>query len=815
MSIRLQDLLKARESGKDWWPLSSCKSGKIRVTAEWKPLNMAGSLHGVDQYVPPIGVVRLWLQKATDVKNVEATLGGKSDPYVRAQINNITQGRTEVVNNNLNPQWDQIIYIPVHSLKETMMLECMDYQHLTKDRSLGYVELKVSDLAQPSDGEFLYASTGKKEAAEPLRLDKGTFKGQLHYVAEFIPAYTLKGITFNTGPNELQRAVVPRSESDDGETVVDMEEETNMGVPEGITVAKPVDAEGKAEEQSNGENGHKKTNSSATSLSGVTAKTSNGETSSVNEKHAEDRAVEMSKDELLTHQSGVLIFNVISGQLHKKARLEVLLDDGYWPAFNTPRARSTNAVWEYIGEGFMKELDFGRVWLRLNEADEGDKDDIIAEWKGDAKPFLEKALDGPIDITLVDQDDEDKKSVVQIEARYIPVPIKLEPRESVNNQGMLRVDLLDGNGIHAVDRGGKSDPFVVFTLNGQKVYKSQTKKKTLSPEWNEDFIVQVPSRVGADFALEVFDWNQIEQAKSLGAGQIEVSDLEPFSATERTISLSSAKHGDKGAIRLRLLFTPEIIVRSRKNTSTFTSAGRAMTQIGHLPVGAGKGVLSGVTGVFKKDYAKHNGSVDSQVDAPSTIEPPAGQVSHPIFTTTPEGASAVPSVPSVPHDMASQGQSQDLGTLRVGVLDAKDLSINDSKPYVVLRVGDKEQKTKHVSSKASTPEWNETFAFSAAPATQPKMFVWVFDHKTLGKDKVLGSAEIDIWRHVQAGHGVSASDVAIELREGQGLLHLRLEFDPDTPLTRSRSRSSFHSGERTAPTSPSRFSLSLRRDRTD
>ncbi len=54
---------------------------------------------------------------------------------------------------DLNPVWDQIIYIPgafvcyvnallaksslpVHSLKETMLLECMDYQHLTKVRPL-------------------------------------------------------------------------------------------------------------------------------------------------------------------------------------------------------------------------------------------------------------------------------------------------------------------------------------------------------------------------------------------------------------------------------------------------------------------------------------------------------------------------------------------------------------------------------------------------------------------------------------------------------------------------------------------------------
>ena len=43
--------------------------------------------------------------------------------------------------------------------------------------------------------------------------------------------------------------------------------------------------------------------------------------------------------------------------------------------------------------------------------------------------------------------------------------------------GTLRVSLMDGQGIRGVDRGGKSDPYAVFTLNGQKVFKSQTKKK--------------------------------------------------------------------------------------------------------------------------------------------------------------------------------------------------------------------------------------------------------------------------------------------------------------------------------------------------
>lgn len=35
------------------------------------------------------------------------------------------------------------------------------------------------------------------------------------------------------------------------------------------------------------------------------------------------------------------------------------------------------------------------------------------------------------------------------------------------------------------------------------------------------------------------------------------------------------------------------------------------------------------------------------------------------------------------------------------------------------------------------------FAFAAGPS-QPKLYAWVFDYKTLGKDKPLGSGEVDV-----------------------------------------------------------------------
>ncbi|KAF5377486.1 hypothetical protein D9615_005116 [Tricholomella constricta] len=787
MSIKLTDLLDSMgEAGRDWFPLSGCKSGKIRISAEWKPLSMAGSLSGADQYMPPIGVIRLLLDKATDVKNVEATLGGKSDPYVRVLVNNVTKARTEVINNNLNPVWDQFVYIAVHSLREHLLLECMDYQNLTRDRSLGTVELHLGELAKEStDPRYPFESLGAKDITAPIQLDRGNgHKGNLHYKAEFIPALALDGVSFDTSDKGVATSL-GGSQDGDGTSIASSDDH-----------AAPVDITIRSSNKSANNSPPKAPSTPTVPETSTTPEGNSDVVVSANDtemplaaKEEPPKKVEMGIEELLAQQSGIIVFNVVSGTLAKKARLEVLLDDGYWPCFTTPKARSTHAQWEFVGEGFIKEIDFSRVWLRLNQADEGEKDDVIAEWKGDAKSFLQSTLTCVQSFTLLDEDDRNS-STVKIEARYVPVPVTLEPRETINNQGTLRVELLDGYQIHGVDRGGKSDPFAVFTLNGQRVFKSQTKKKTLNPEWNENFMVQVPSRVGSDFELEIFDWNQIEQAKSLGTAKIDITEIEPFQAAERMLKLSSAKHGEKGQVRVRLMFQPEIITRSRKNTSTFSGAGRAMTQIGGLPVSAGKGVFHGVAGVFRKD---HN-------QAPEPKDLSSGQASQPV------GLSDNLDAKSAAFPVSDGGGApQEPGTLRVTVLSAKDLTTHDSKPYATIRVGDKEFKTKHVGRTAS-PEWNESFMFTAGIHT-PKLFAWIHDHKTLGKDKDLGEGEVDIWRHLQP-HGVSSADVFLELRQG-GLLSLRLEFD--ATLHPNGSSTSISSGER-APrslsiASPSRFSI--------
>lgn len=81
--IKLTDLLDMVKQEKDWFPLSSAKSGRVRITAQWNPVLMAGAVNGAGAYTAPLGVVRVCFKKATDLKNVEAMTGGKSDPYAR------------------------------------------------------------------------------------------------------------------------------------------------------------------------------------------------------------------------------------------------------------------------------------------------------------------------------------------------------------------------------------------------------------------------------------------------------------------------------------------------------------------------------------------------------------------------------------------------------------------------------------------------------------------------------------------------------------------------------------------------------------
>lgn len=284
LSVKLTDLLEARERQQDWYPLQNCRAGRIRLSTEWKPVAMAGSLDGAGTYVPPIGILRIWLKKAVDVKNVEAALGGKSDPYCRILRNNVILARTDVINNNLNPEWDQILYVPVKNLRQHLVLELMDYQNIGKDRTLGYTEIQTADfVSESSDPKYPFVSKGPQERNDRIKIDRTNYKGSLIYEVDFKPAVSLRGgVCFDAEKNPLEAAAEEEAERERGESA-----ETNGSAPP-ATPAKEQKALG-----------HQPSNSVASAATGATGGSESKAGGEATAAEDPESGVVMSDDELL------------------------------------------------------------------------------------------------------------------------------------------------------------------------------------------------------------------------------------------------------------------------------------------------------------------------------------------------------------------------------------------------------------------------------------------------------------------------------------------------------------------------------------
>ena len=71
---------------------------------------------------------------------------GKADPYVRVfhESGQDIIAQTKFVDNNLNPVWNEVHYLPVNNIDEKFIFEVMDFNEFIKDRSLGCCTFEVT-----------------------------------------------------------------------------------------------------------------------------------------------------------------------------------------------------------------------------------------------------------------------------------------------------------------------------------------------------------------------------------------------------------------------------------------------------------------------------------------------------------------------------------------------------------------------------------------------------------------------------------------------------------------------------------------------
>jgi hypothetical protein len=339
---------------------------------------------------------------------------------------------------------------------------------------------------------------------------------------------------------------------------------------------------------------------------------------------------------------------------------------------------------------------------------------------------------------------------IRVSLKYVPVKMKLDPSESINNMGNLRVDVLDAQDLPSADANGKSDPYAKFELNGQEVFKTKVQKKTLNPEWNEFFNVPIPSRTAAKFRATLWDWDFADKPDFLGGTDISLDQLEPFRAQEVRYKLD----GKSGSLRLRMLFTPDYVTRTRQGTSTlagtFSVPGRIVTGVAGVPLkgvgavghGVGKGasfLIRGLRG--KKDDDTSSQSSRSSVDVPriTTESPPSdskaaanGGISslHHNRNKSVSGSSI--------HSAIIPGASS--GTASFTIISASGFPPSADVYVTVTQVreGKSKQvgKTKHRKASGGTVRFDETFRIQCTPDAQFK--VEAKEHHTFGSDDPLG-----------------------------------------------------------------------------
>ncbi|TGJ85329.1 hypothetical protein E0Z10_g3465 [Xylaria hypoxylon] len=776
--IKLEDMLEMMDKGNEWYNLTGVHTGRVKLTAQWKPVAIPGALASSGGYQTPVGVMRLHFKSAHGLRNFETM--GKSDPYVRVLLSGIEKGRTVTHRNTLDPEWDEVIYVPMHSARDRLTLDVMDAEKMGKDRSLGLVEVFAGDyMEQEASGEWL-VNDEKKIQEAGLRLHgKGIEKGVLAYAVSFFPCLNI------ADPEDEENA-------EENEITADAPK-ASLDVPRSSEAGKISSLE------------RKSTNNvpaTPTSLVMPVSPTStNGRMS--RELPREMPKIHLTPEELLKYESGFLIFNLIEGEMPKAGtHLEIFVDDMLYPSYASGTAKSQHFKFDEIGDCFIRELEFSKLTMRVCEkrekpGEERDEDHTVARLTGNTMETLKQCLNNPTVLRL--KDEENRTATIKVSLKYIPVKMHLDPSESINNMGNLRVDVLDAANLPAADSNGKSDPYCKFELNGQEVFKSKTQKKTLSPVWNEFFEVAVPSRTAAKFQCKIYDYDFADKPDFLGGADINLEQLDPFQGQEVKLLLD----GKSGSVRLRLLFRPDYVTRAGMGTGTFSGTFRApakiVTGVVSAPVkggvavagvvghGVGKGasfIKRGFRG--KKDDEDNDSSVlptitdiptivTNDVDSPvrgsgikrsgaigfdGDAAPPAlsnGAKSH--GRTASMGASSI-------HSLVAGSPGQ--GTATFNVMSASGYPPSSDVYVLIKQLTPKEKviaKTKHHEA-PGTIQFDETFKHRCTPDTQFR--IEVKGHHTFGSDDEFGEA---LYFVDETGAGEK------EIKAGSGTVVLKSTFE--------------------------------------
>ena len=512
LDVNLQDLVFESSRGQQWitlQPLDNAKPGtppaRFRITAGWKALSMLED-SGVQNFAPaPIGGLKLQIRGAKGLKNLEAV--GKVDPYVRVIVNGKVQGKTPTIANSLNPNWDRNFYLPVTNEHQHYLLEIMDEEEETNDRSLGTAAVAIHDFLKKDLNGYYQAYDGLEEIIEqPIILDTKEH-GTMTYSVVFIPA-----VPVFTNNQLLYRDQYEQS----------------------LREAEQKEAEKKAEEE-------KLYNENPNEYEWV-----------VTDKDElpvpPKREIALSK--LAQFKAGIMTVSIHLGHFDKSdVYVHTLFDDSAYPCGISQKSEGKILNTVSHGEGFVRDLEHSLLVLRILDLMEVVREkQILAEKTFNTADILQKAKNSPITLKI------DNKNWVKVQVDFAPIDVVLAPADTVLDVGLVRLDILSAENLRSVDSNGKSDPLLCVKLDGVEVYKTDKKRRTLDPVWNEEVEFPMTSRSTDVLLVEVYDWDLTHDDELLGRARLDLTGVNAYDSTPFAVELDT-----QGTVKLRATFKPQFI----------------------------------------------------------------------------------------------------------------------------------------------------------------------------------------------------------------------------------------------------------------
>ena len=166
--LSVPDLQSSGDLDQEWLPLDGAKSGKVQVSTDFTPHGLSP---GGESDIPA-GNVHLALHEGQGLG--KGDLIGKSDPYAVVKYDD-DEVKTKTVKNNQNPDWNFETDLPVRDNgPRNIEIEVYDSDRFGKDKLLGSSSLDIGDLMDAPFNE------------EWLPLD-GSKNGKIKVSADFNP----------------------------------------------------------------------------------------------------------------------------------------------------------------------------------------------------------------------------------------------------------------------------------------------------------------------------------------------------------------------------------------------------------------------------------------------------------------------------------------------------------------------------------------------------------------------------------------------------------------------------------------------------